>query len=345
MKFATIKTILSLILIGLVLSNSEVRKSKTVTKTKRDGSGDWASGYSCPGVYIDNVEQKGGEAKILASQIKSKTDLGLTLTFTTAPAADSLTAKILTKVSDKVYFIPYRFISADTMAYNNPVGSNKNLQFSFFDDANVTHNFKINLPYKIFGWYISDEEANKLLGFIKTNSLTAKGNIAASKNKIGAESENFISTSALLAKANESKAALDAEVTRQSNTLAALEAKLADNAKNIIAARAVYAQKQAALQAAVAKLQRANQEVAAVNTNINNIQAANLKLKSSDTPASQLAESKKKFDEFEALMKDEYAKLAQELTPAFATDLTNSEKGLKDGNKESFSAGLRTSFP
>merc|ERR1712151_1170392 len=122
------KLILSLITIGMVLSTNTMR-----SRAQDSGSGSWDNGYKCPKIFL--TEGKGsavnqGEATIQAKTIvdpnNDATRLGLNLEFTKAPAADSIIAKIGNKISDKVYQIPYRFMSGDMM-YNNPVSVNKSV--------------------------------------------------------------------------------------------------------------------------------------------------------------------------------------------------------------------------
>merc|ERR1712222_79377 len=110
------------------------------------------------------------------------TKLGLNLEFTKAPAADSIIAKIGNKISDKVYQIPYRFMSGDMM-YNNPVRDNKTLIGSFVADNRKTYTMKILLPSKTLGWYISDDQANKIRVQVNERGVSAKGNVSLNKSE------------------------------------------------------------------------------------------------------------------------------------------------------------------
>merc|ERR1711957_317726 len=101
------------------------------------GSGTWEDGYVCPKIFLtkgNGSEVDQGEATIIAPTLvepnTTATKLGLNLKFKNAPAADSLIVQIGTKVSEKVYYIPFRFMSSD-MAFNNPVRDNKTLIGTF----------------------------------------------------------------------------------------------------------------------------------------------------------------------------------------------------------------------
>merc|ERR1712166_1228287 len=186
MKFATIKLILSLITIGMVLSTNTMR-----SKAMSSGSGTWEDGYVCPKIFLtkgNGSEVDQGEATIMAPTLVEPN--------TTATAADSLIATIGTKVSAKVYYIPFRFMSSD-MAFNNPVRDNKTLIGTFVADDFKSYTIKINLPYKTFGWYINDDESNKMRVQINTRAIEAKGNVSSNKSVIANYSEVYLQKKAL----------------------------------------------------------------------------------------------------------------------------------------------------
>merc|ERR1712032_762974 len=211
------KLILSLITIGMVLSTNTMR-----SRAQDSGSGSWDNGYKCPKIYL--TEGKGsavnqGEAVIKAKTVvdpnTDATKLGLNLEFTKAPAADSIIAKIGNKISDKVYQIPYRFMSGDMM-YNNPVRDNK------------TYTMKILLPYKTLGWYISDDQANKIRVQVNERGVSAKGNVSLNNSVIATGAELYLQKKALLDSASKDKASLDAELAKQKKESNDIDAQLTD---------------------------------------------------------------------------------------------------------------------
>jgi len=342
MKFA-IKLILSLITIGMVLSTNTMR-----SRAQDSGSGSWDNGYKCPKIYL--TEGKGsavnqGEAVIKAKTVvdpnTDATKLGLNLEFTKAPAADSIIAKIGNKISDKVYQIPYRFMSGDMM-YNNPVRDNKTLIGSFVADNRKTYTMKILLPYKTLGWYISDDQANKIRVQVNERGVSAKGNVSLNKSVIATGAELYLQKKALLDSASKDKASLDAELAKQKKESNDIDAQLTDLKAKIEEAKKAVFQKQNALQGAVKSLNAANSAVTATSLQMNNIDLAinGLKEPSDD----QVKKIKKALDEITAAAIASYATLNKEISSK-VTDLNNSKAGFMAMDKAKFAAGLATSYP
>jgi len=346
MKFITIKTILSLLFIGIVLSNTAMRKTKT--RSKDEGNGSWTNGFNCPQVFIQQengqyVNQ--GAAKIMGPKIEAPTTntekLGLNFQFEAVPPATSLIVKVGTKVDDKTYYIPYRYFQGD-MAYNNPVRDFKTLISSFVTDNKSKYILKINLPYKTFGWFISDEESTKIQSHINNHSIVAKGNISSSKLIIGSNSENFISVNALLKAASTKKADLDAALLAQKNSIAKLSADLTANTQQITTLRETYRQKQLNLQTAAKKLQAANEAVSTTASSLNNIELQRQNVPAS--PADALKAAKAKLDEVVALTNTNYDHLKKEVSTHVA-DFDKSKAGLAAGDQTAFENGLKSSYP
>jgi len=342
MKFA-IKLILSLITIGMVLSTNTMR-----SRAQDSGSGSWDNGYKCPKIFL--TEGKGsavnqGEATIQAKTIvdpnNDATRLGLNLEFTKAPAADSIIAKIGNKISDKVYQIPYRFMSGDMM-YNNPVRDNKTLIGSFVADNKKTYTMKILLPYKTFGWYISDDQANKMRVQINERGVAAKGNVSLNKSVIATNAELYLQKKALLDSASKDKAALDAELAKQKKESEEIDAQLADLKAKIEEAKKAVFQKQNALQTAVKSLNAANSAVTATSTQMNNIDLAINSLK--EPSDSQMKKLKKNLDEITTIVNASYATLNKEISSKVA-DLNNSKAGFMASDNAKFEKGLDSSYP
>lgn len=343
MKFITMKTILSLIVIGMVFSTNTMR-----SRAQDAGSGNWDNGYVCPQVYIQegsNGWKDQGEAKIMAPQIENPTSdvnkLGLNFAFTNKPAANSFIVKIGTKVNDKTYYIPYRYLQGD-MSYTNPVRECKNLISAFVADNKNKYSLKINLPYATFGWYIKDDQANKILKKINSRAVEASGSVISNKNVIASYAEKYLQKKALLDAASKDKAALDKQIADQKKQAEKLKADLEAIKSQIEEAKkAVYA-KQKEIQSANAQLSAANAAVTNVSTQMNNIELA---VRGLATPnEEQLEKNKKAFDAVKATCDGQYEVLKKEISSKVA-DFNKSKAGLEALDEAKFKAGLDTSYP
>ena len=343
MKFATIKLILSLITIGMVLSTNTMR-----SKAMDSGKGTWEAGYVCPQIYLtekngDQVDQ--GEATIMAPTLvepnTTATKLGLNLKFKNAPAADSLIVKIGTKVSEKVYYIPFRFMSSD-MAFNNPVRENKTLIGSFVADNFLSYTIRINLPYATFGWYINDDDSNKMRVQINTRAIEAKGDVSSNKSVIANYSEIYLQKKALLASASKSKADLEKEIEKQKKESEAIAVKLAALKTKIQEAKAAVVEKQNVVQTSIKALQAANAAVTHTSLEMNLIEKTVSSLKE---PAEGRLESiKKDLEKYTNLTNGAYTTLKKEISTK-VSDLNSSKAGLAAKDQAKFRAGLTTSYP
>merc|ERR1711957_457611 len=343
MKFATIKLILSLITIGMVLSTNTMR-----SKAMSSGSGTWEAGYVCPQIYLtekngDQVDQ--GEATIMAPTLvepnTTATKLGLNLKFKNAPAADSLIVKIGTKVSEKVYYIPFRFMSSD-MAFNNLVRENKTLIGSFVADNFLSYTIRINLPYATFGWYINDDDSNKMRVQINTRAIEAKGDVSSNKSVIANFSEVYLQKKALLASASKSKADLEKEIEKQKKDSEAIAVKLAALKTKIEEAKLAVQEKQNVVQTSIKALQAANAAVQHTSLEMNLIDKSVSSLK--EPAAGRLATLKNDLDKYTQMTKAAYNALRKEMSTKME-DLNKSQAGLVAKDKAKFQAGLTTSYP
>ena len=343
MKFSPLKTILSLLIIGMVFSTNTMR-----SKAKDAGNGTWDAGYLCPNVFIS--EGKGaakdqGAAKIMAPQIVDPKDdnnkLGLNFIFTNAPAADSFIVKIGTKVNDKTYYIPYRFFQSD-MAFNNPVRESKTLISSFVADNKNRYTIKINLPYKTFGWYIDDTESNKMRTIVNESAILARGNVSLNKSVISTNAQIYLQKKALLDAATKDKASLDAKIAAQKADAKRIQTELETLKAQIKDAKQSVFAKQKEVQAATAALNAANAKVTSMSTQMNNIE---LSVQGLATPNDQkLKTTQKKLADLTAQNDAQYAALKVEISSKVA-EFNKSKEGLEAMDKAKFEAGLTSSYP
>jgi len=343
MKFATIKLILSLITIGMVLSTNTMR-----SKAMDSGKGTWEAGYVCPKIFLtegngNSVDQ--GEATIMAPTLVEpntpETKLGLNLKFKNAPAADSLIVKIGTKVSEKVYYIPFRFMSSD-MAFNNPVRDNKTLIGTFVADNFKSYTIKILLPYATLGWYINDDQSNKMRVQINTRAIEAKGNVSSNKSVIANYSEVYLQKKALLASASGSQADLEKEIEKQKKESKAIDVQLAALKTKIEEAKLAVVEKQNIVQTSIKALQYANAAVQHTSLEMNLIDKSVSSLK--EPAAGRLATLKNDLDKYTQMTKAAYSALRKEMSTKMV-DLNRSQAGLAAKDKAKFQAGLTTSYP
>jgi ribosomal protein L9 len=343
MKFTTMKTILSLIVIGMVLSNNTMRRSKT-----QDGSGNWNNGYNCPKVFIK--EGKGnlvdqGAAKIMGPQIENPTTdankLGLNFHFEKAPAANSFITQIGTKVSDKNYYIPYRFFQGD-MDYENSNWTNKRLFGTLVADNKKTYFLDIYLPYKTVGWYINDEESNKIKNKVNSRGVEARGKVTAVKNIISPLAEKYLINNEILKAISKDKSAFDKKIAYQQKISEKLKADAeALKAKIETAKQALFA-KQKEVQASHNALVASQLAVRAVSQQINTI---NLEVTGLSNPnEDQLAKSKNTMEVVKKKLDDHYANLKKEISSK-VNDFNKSKEGLEALDKSKFESGLNTSYP
>merc|ERR1711957_25632 len=343
MKFATIKLILSLITIGMVLSTNTMR-----SKAMDSGKGTWKAGYVCPKIFLTEgngnaVDQ--GEATIMAPTLVKpntpETLLGLNLKFKNAPAADSLIVKIGTKVSEKVYYIPFRFMSSD-MAFNNLVRENKTLIGSFVADNFLSYTIRINLPYATFGWYINDDQSNKMGVQINTRAIEAKGNVSSNKSVIANFSEVYLQKKALLASASKSKADLEKEIEKQKKDSEAIAVKLAALKTKIEEAKLAVQEKQNVVQTSIKALQAANAAVTHTSLEMNLIDKTVSSLK--EPAAGRIKTLTDDLKKYTDLTDAAYTALKKEISTK-VSDLEKSQAGLLAKEKAKFQAGLTTSYP
>lgn len=343
MKFSTLKSILSLIFIGIVLSNNVMRRNKS----KDEGSGTWDNGYVCPRIFLavgTNAEVNQGEAKIQAKDIvtpSNRAENGLRFEFTNAPAGGSLITKVGVKVSDKVYYIPYRNFNQD-FNYNNPVRAAKTIKGTIVADDGTIYQLNINLPYATWGWFITDEEGAKIKDALIVNSNNSRNYVKSIKTNITNSAVVYLQKNELLTAATKDKSALDAKMNEQKAQLTTLQTNIDNINKQIEEARLLVSQKQKAVAQANSELSAKNAAVTDVSLQLNNIENSLSGLK--NPSPDQLTKAQNEFKTNETIMNNNYAVLKAEI-PLKSQDFTNSRVALDKSDKVGFKNGLMTSYP
>jgi len=209
MKSAIISSLVLLLCVSAVFSAVTTRKSKT----KEDwGSGSWDAGFSVPGILIAKgtgafVQEGKGTfvAPKLFVPVTNAEKLGWT--FTMSGALGNNLKQVM--IADGAqYYLPYRFISS-AVKYTNPDGY-KFISFSVTNDNKDHFNIKVNLPYKMMGWYITDEEGTKIINQLGARRNEHQGNIHSVKSKATTASSDYMINKPLLDAANASGSNIDA---------------------------------------------------------------------------------------------------------------------------------------
>jgi hypothetical protein len=256
MKSAIISSLVLLLCVSAVFSAITIRKSKT----KEDwGSGSWDQGFNVPGILIAKgtgalVQEGKGTfyAPKLFTPVTNAEKLGWTFTMTGTLGANLKQVMI---ADGAQYYIPYRFISS-AVKYTNPDGY-KFISFSVTNDNKDSFNIKVNLPYKMLGWYITDEEGTKIINQLGARKNEHQGNIHSVKSKATTASSDYMINKPLLDAANATGSNLDAAKKDAEAKLVAILASI----KETMASKATVETAMAALNE-----KRLNQENIA-NTN------------------------------------------------------------------------------
>lgn len=213
------------------------KKSKTTYKAKSQdyGSGTWDTGYTCPEIQIalgkgtlKNEGEGTFQAKNLDNPVAEDDKLGWKFVLKNAPG--STLQKVMFKgTGNNSYYIPWRIISS-YFTYTNPAGDNKYLTGFIINDAGETFQLKVLLPYKTLGWYIDDNEGQKLCNLLARRRNEAHNAVLAIKANAISAATSYISDkslydSALQNQNNISKALneINAKITETSNTITSTE--------------------------------------------------------------------------------------------------------------------------
>jgi flagellar biosynthesis chaperone FliJ len=165
------------------------------------GSGSWESGYKVPEILVSvsgktlSVE---GQGKFVATRLERPVFLGEKLGwafYMTGTIGETL-QKVMIKEYDQ-WYIPFRWISSN-VKYVNPNGY-KYIEFTVTNDNKENYNFRVNLPYKTFGWIISDEEGTKIANLLNTLRDQHQAIVNTAKSKATTASSLYMTNKPLLA--------------------------------------------------------------------------------------------------------------------------------------------------
>ena len=181
-----------LIFILAVFAVTSRRNLKTHSRSKDEGNGSWASGYNCPGIsYSLNGRFWYPPNKVFFepthlqkpySETKKK-GIYFTLKFNPENNPDKHIAKLLKyDPTEKKYYIPYNSIKS-TLEYEKDTKTNYKSLAGWVKYNNGDLKFRIVLPYKSIGSYVSDDEVKKISELIKVRKAEFMATIKKTSRK------------------------------------------------------------------------------------------------------------------------------------------------------------------
>merc|ERR1711957_150230 len=171
-------------LLGMSASANATTSANITTREEEDMEASsvkntWDTGFILPKFEVKNQDEKefythgkvnifpknmetAKNTKIVDPLIISENQIGFIIEF---PPQDLTSIKhipFLNYLGGERFSIPWRFF-AEKPVYKNPFGfKNKFITASLIDDKGRTYTIKLSLPWKRFGWYISDVQAKKI---------------------------------------------------------------------------------------------------------------------------------------------------------------------------------------
>jgi hypothetical protein len=225
-----------IILLILTLSQCSLVKRterKANNKVKNDGSGTWTGGYECPGIQLleeTDLKQADVNGKWTAAErVTFKADdiqnpkndnHKLGIFFTIANPSEKLRS-ILVPSGQNTFYLPFRSVSSK-FSFKNPFYDYKVIEGSVTNDVKKTFLFRLKLPYKTMGWYISDQEMQTLCQLINDKRDGEQTIVKNTKSNLLKESGLYINNKSTLnevSKNGTDKAAAKAALTAKSQSL------------------------------------------------------------------------------------------------------------------------------
>ena len=312
------------------MKRKKVKKSQTATETGADyGSGTWAGGYVCPELRVaeGNAEYKvEGRGTFLATRLESPvTDQEkLGWVFTMEGNLGTTLLKIFTRVgTTNQYYLPFRLISS-AAKYTNPVGY-KFIEFWVTSDEKKLYRFRVNLPWAYVGWFINDEEGNKICTLINDARTKKQSTVNSAKVVATSASSEFITNKTLLNAASATGASLEKTKTELTAKVATLNAQITSTKAQKDAEEIVYNGLNSQSIAQTAKVNELSATLFSINDQIKAINETLKTLGSSTTSnAGATAALKTKVDTALASLKSDLTVLSG-LAPTKAADIASIE--------------------
>merc|ERR1712084_127575 len=142
--------------------------------------------------------------------------------FKSAPGAEF--KKIARDAGNNKWRVSYRRMTNDFI-YVNPWG-NKYIQGGVYDEAGKKFNMKILLPHKTFGWYINDDQGNKIKNAMNKSATTRSQTVGYHKQLLRKQFPNYKSVKAQYDAISKNKADYEAYVEAQKKELEKLKGQI-----------------------------------------------------------------------------------------------------------------------
>ena len=231
------KLIKLFLLINVILLTLSIRIER---KTTDSGSGTFEAGYNCPKIEMKDLSVKGakyqnlGGAKIYPVNILKPTTeedkVGLVLDFSAPPTGPFAT--LLHKVNGNKYFLPLRRMMQ--FWYHSYFLLSKFLEGWFINDNDKKkYAVKIELPYRIFGNFVSDAQGNKIVSGLNTQIKVVKERINQDYKSIYSIASVIFNKKKQLLVAGKDLGQVNAELKKQKTENLTLEGTIKEKRENL----------------------------------------------------------------------------------------------------------------
>jgi hypothetical protein len=337
MKFVSVKLLSIIIAFAISLTSSA-----KISRNRLDG-GNWNDGFNCQQLLINGVDQ--GSVKIYAKEIVDGTgDLkyGMTFDFAATPGADL--KKVATNISGNKYRVPFRKM-LNNSKYVNPFGSSKYITGVLQDETGKQYGFKLVLPYKLFGWTISDEEGNKIVSAMNNSATSRTAAVVAAKYTLKKNYQNYVDAKNYLQALSQSANAYAAMISENEKTLASVQNTLPElrntatqDENNFNAKKNEVLEAERILNDLLKKETQINSEIGSIN------EAAEALSKQGTELASQKSLLETKVNDVKRILDAEFTKLSTN-APERRVDIDASKTALFSLNKALSSSNLDKIYP
>jgi hypothetical protein len=203
-------------------------------RSRRDGTGTFDEGYTCPGLSItsvstteDNVEEVLQDAYFKPSQIDAPSDdtekIGWAFKLTAAPATSG--SKLLV-LSGTQYYLPYRLLNCDFAVRPSATSCNLILEGTAYNDNKEYFKVKLVLPHGYYKTYITENQANTIVNSINLQCNTNHNLIKTYKSSLNKYFGDYSTNKDLFDASSSSATQLAAQKTAEQAKQTALTAQI-----------------------------------------------------------------------------------------------------------------------
>jgi hypothetical protein len=328
----------------MVLAISSTTSNK-MSRTNGDG-GSWSTGFLCPSFLIDGVDQ--GEVRIYANDIATansattENKYSFVLDFTAPPKA--LLKSVTTLVSGNKYRLPFRRL-LNNSRYVNPFGGYKYIMGVLQDETGKQYAFKLNLPYKTFGWWITDDEGNKITAALNKNATDRTSSVISYKYTLRKNYVNYQDANKFYKSLSTSQAEYDALLKQRESEVNNLQTSLITLRTTASAADAAFNNAKNELLEVEKQLNELFNKESLINSEINSInESAKVLSEQGEDFAKQKEVLNSKITSVKAVLDAEFAKL-KENAPQKGAEIDASKLALYALDKTNFQTNLNAVYP